>query len=110
MPATEHPGLPSPFFFGHPFARPQSLLVLSRRAPTASPQDVLRARFGLTLAEAEIAVAVAKGLTTAEIAAMRQASPHTVRNQIRSVLDKMGARHRIDVARTLAELTVSDRP
>ncbi|WP_207102434.1 helix-turn-helix transcriptional regulator [Paracoccus shandongensis] len=97
------PGLPSPFFGGHCFARPRILFVLSRLVEVPSRLLHLQSRFGLTPAEAEVAAAIAQGLTTAEIALARQASLHTVRNQIRSVLAKMDARHRIDVARILAQ-------
>jgi len=95
--------LPSPFFGGHSFSRPRMLFLLSRAAGEPSRIPGLRSRFGLTPAEAEIARAIAQGLTTAEIAMARQTSLHTVRNQIRSVLGKMEARHRIDVARILAQ-------
>lgn len=79
-------------------------IVLVLSPPPRPPSDtVLRLRFGLTPAEVEIAAAVAEGLSTAEIALARRASLHTVRNQIRSVLAKMDARHRIDVARILAQ-------
>lgn len=97
------PGLPSPFFGGHCFARPRILFVLSRPVEAPSRLSHLQSRFDLTPAEAEVAAAVAEGLSTAEIARTRQASLHTVRNQIRSVLAKMDARHRIDVARILAQ-------
>ena len=105
----ENSGLPSPFFGGYCFARPRILLVLSRRQqPPLSA--LVQSRFRLTRAEAEIAVAIAQGMTTDEIAVARHVSRHTVRNQIRSVLDKMAARRRIDVARTLARMTAADRP
>lgn len=95
---------PSLFFGGHPLARPRVLFLLSRPRPERSAQMLLQSRFGLTAAEAGIAEAVAQGRTTAEIAAARQVSLHTVRNQVRAVLDKTGARHRVDVARILARL------
>lgn len=100
---------PSPLFAAHRPAGPWILFLLSRR-PQPSAPDLLRFRFGLTPAESHIAAAIAQGMTTAEIAAARQASLHTVRNQIRSVLDKMDARHRIDVARALAQMQSPDRP
>lgn len=105
--AEENPRLPSPFFGGTSFAGPRNLFLLSKPRQAAPPQMVLQVRFGLTSTEAEIATAIAKGRSTNEIAAERQVSHHTVRNQVRAVLDKMDARHRIDVTRMLMQMNKS---
>jgi DNA-binding CsgD family transcriptional regulator len=99
--AADGLALSSPFFGRHGLARPRTLFLLSLPRTSSIPTAALQARFGLTNAEAQIAFAIAQGLTTAEMAERRQVSLHTVRNQVRTVLTKMEARHRIDVARIL---------
>lgn len=100
----EHIYLPSPFFGGCQFSKAGNLFLLSKQIQAAPLQKVLQARFGLTSTEVKIAEAISSGQSTEEIAAARQVSRHTVRNQVRSVLDKMDARHRIDVTRILMNI------
>lgn len=74
------------------------------------PTIVLNEKYQLTAAEAAVAVLVHQGQSTREIAEARQVSVHTVRNQIRVVLDKMDARHRSDVTRLVMQaLAVKQR-
>ena len=101
----ENTCLPSPIFGGCQFSKDGNLFLLSKQIQAAPLERVLQARFGLTSTEAEIAKAISSGQSTEEIAAARHVSRHTVRNQVRSVLDKMDARHRIDVTRILMNLT-----
>lgn len=76
----------------------------SAAVPTAqSASDDLRQRFGLSASETAIARLLAEGLGTAEIAARRQVTRNTVRNQIQSVLTKMGVGSRIDAVRILLQ-------
>lgn len=78
-------------------APPKSILVLP--APRPAPTRVTPfAEYGLTLAEAEVVARLANGMTPVEIAADRQASVHTVRNQIKSALGKTGMRRQSDLA------------
>lgn len=85
----------------------QLAFVLSRQqADKAAPEldaDMARMRlierYRLSPAEAEVALLIAQGRATAQIAQARQVSVHTVRNQVRAVLDKMQARHRGDITR-----------
>lgn len=78
-----------------------TVFVITRDGREASWQHRLAARFGLSGAETRIALLLAEGLTTAQIAEARQARVHTVRNQIRTILHKMEARHRSDVVREI---------
>ena len=103
------PHLPSPFFGGHQLSHPRILIVLSRDSTGVSLLTRLQSQFRLTRAEAEIAEAIAEGRSTTEIAAMRQASLHTVRNQIRSVLAKLGVRDRVGAAGVLAQMKAVPR-
>lgn len=79
-------------------------LVLSDLSPAQSPAQILQRQFGLSTAEAEVAMRLSAGMDTEEIAAQRGSSRNTVRNQIQSVLTKMGARHRGDVIRIISRL------
>jgi DNA-binding CsgD family transcriptional regulator len=79
-------------------------LVIERSDMQPRPADRLRQTFGLTLAEAEVALSLVEGRTTDEIADLRRTSRNTIRNQIQSVLSKMDARTRGDIIRTLSRL------
>ena len=54
-------------------------------------EEMLRALFGLTRAEARVAIAITQGETSRQVAATLGVSVHTVRNQLQSVLEKTGA-------------------
>jgi DNA-binding CsgD family transcriptional regulator/pimeloyl-ACP methyl ester carboxylesterase len=69
-------------------------------------KDVLREAFGLTLAEARVADAAARGLTAPEIATLNTVSVHTVRAQLDTALIKTGVRRATDLARIVCELSV----
>jgi DNA-binding CsgD family transcriptional regulator/PAS domain-containing protein len=59
----------------------------------------IRALFGLTSAEASLASEIAGGMSLAEIADARNISRHTVRNQLKSIFAKTGARAQADLVR-----------
>ncbi|PZW39013.1 LuxR family transcriptional regulator [Humitalea rosea] len=65
------------------------LRLLGTRQPSA---DALRQAFGLGLAEAEVALLTAQGLTAEEVAERRGTSVLTVRSQIRVLLMKTDTR------------------
>lgn len=52
---------------------------------------MLRSRFGLSLAEAEIAIAITDGADLRAVAAARGVSIQTVRSQLKSIFRKTGA-------------------
>jgi DNA-binding CsgD family transcriptional regulator len=69
---------------------------------------VLQQLFGLTAAEA--VVALAAGRSAEEIAAERRVSVPTVCTQIRQILAKIGALHLCDLVRLLAGLATVQPP
>ncbi len=73
-----------------------------RRAPV--DRFLAAAIFGLTPAEAAVAVAVAEGRAPAEIAAEHGVARSTIRAQLNSVFAKMGVSRQAGVAATLATL------
>lgn len=68
----------------------QALVTLRHLGQVPACQRRVAALFGLTRAEADVAVAVAGGQGVAEIAAGRGVSPGTVQGQVRSALNKAG--------------------
>lgn len=75
---------------------PLTVLILKAAAPAQPAEHVARS-LGLTLGEAEIAVALVEGKTPREIAALRGTSLHTVRNQIKSAMAKAECRRQSDL-------------
>jgi DNA-binding CsgD family transcriptional regulator len=59
----------------------------------------IRSLFGLTRAEASIAVELAQGLSLYEIADTLVISRHTARNHLKHIFEKMGAHRQTDVVR-----------
>ncbi|SMO60275.1 regulatory protein, luxR family [Paracoccus laeviglucosivorans] len=86
-------------FRGAGWPERQLTFVISRQDVTRTPVRILNDRFRLSAAESAIAILIAEGHSTSEIADTRQASLHTVRNQIRAVLQKMDVRDRGGIIR-----------
>ena len=55
-------------------------------------------RKGLTQAERDVALAVARGLSNAQIGKERQASPRTIANQVAAIMKKLGVSSRAELA------------
>ena len=69
---------------------------------SADALDAIQEAYGLTAAEADVAMGLAKGQTPADIAEERETSIHTVRTQIKNILAKTDARSIPDMVRTLS--------
>ena len=69
--------------------------------PTRSWKALLHGRYGLTSAEAEVALLVLEGARPDDIAKRRRSTLNTARTQLKSVLDKVGARSQTDLVRVL---------
>ena len=78
--------------------------VSSRRASDRSPLDALCKRYSLTAHEMKTVIRLADGLSPREIADERSVSIHTVRNQKKSAMTKMGVRSQIEVGRLVEAL------
>ena len=87
------------------FSRAAAILVLTKasEAPTQAT-SLLQALFDLSATEADIAARIAAGRTAEQIALADAKSIDTVRNQVKSVLQKTGCRRQLDLARLLAQL------
>lgn len=66
------------------------LVTVAAPRPASNTLALLQESFGLTAAEAAVALDIAKGFSATEIGAIRGASANTVRVQINSVLHKTG--------------------
>ncbi|HET7811600.1 MAG TPA: helix-turn-helix transcriptional regulator [Steroidobacteraceae bacterium] len=82
------------------------VLVLARSASHDEERRaaVLRATYGLTPAEVEIAMALARGAKAQAIAQARGVSVGTVRVQIKSLLAKAGVNRQVELLARLAQL------
>jgi len=70
----------------------------------ALPSETLRLLFGLTPAEARLALAMLDGQSLAEAADLHRVGRETVRSQMKAVLQKTGARRQPELVRLLAGL------
>ena len=64
--------------------------------------EILQALYGLTAAEARLAVAVGRGWELSSLADARGVSTETVRSQLKAVFAKTGVNRQIDLVRLLA--------
>lgn len=72
--------------------------------PLSTPRasaDVLREWFGLTAAEARVALSIAEGLSVKEIAERAGTTFETVRNQLKTVFSKVGVHRQAELVRLL---------
>ncbi|MBV9418623.1 MAG: hypothetical protein JO348_02505, partial [Alphaproteobacteria bacterium] len=94
-----------------PFAqkdRPGALvLIADPGAGQSVRRDDLVALYGLTVAEAELALLLARGVQLHAAAAMRGVKPSTVRSQLLSILQKMQISRQADLTRILGSLPLS---
>ena len=82
-------------------------LIVLREANMAGvpPARMLQTMYGLTPAEAAVAVDIAAGLTLVEIAHKQGTSKLTLRNQLASVMAKMGVHRQAEVTATVLSLS-----
>ncbi|MGE0279595.1 MAG: helix-turn-helix transcriptional regulator [Rhizobiaceae bacterium] len=87
------------------FARASAILVLTKpsREPTKAV-PLLQALFDLSPAEAALAARIAAGQTVGGIAAADGRNSGTLRNQLKSVMHKIGCARQADLSRILAQL------
>ncbi len=84
------------------FGRDHGVIVtLERQAESALTDAELRARFGLTARELEVAFHVAEGLSNQSLAETLGVSFFTARNHVERVLTKLGAQNRAQVGALL---------
>lgn len=81
------------------------LMLVPRRDLPAPDLGPIRMAFGLSAAESKLLSALIEGRSLTEFARREALSAHTVRNQLKSVFSKVGARRQVElVARVIAAL------
>ena len=70
------------------------LLVVERRAARRLTSDNVQQRFGLSPRQAEVALLMAQGHTTADMAKILELTTHTVRHHAEQVLQRLNVRTR----------------
>jgi DNA-binding CsgD family transcriptional regulator len=92
---------------GDLFFRALAVLVITRRRPAAAASGALLEQlYDLSHAEARVALAVTAGSSLRKIASSSRTSIHTVRNQMKAVLEKTGAEGQTDLVTLLLGLTL----
>lgn len=86
-------------------SRAQLLAAIDGRGGDAVPSDRTRSSSELSRREREVALLLADGFSNREIASMLSISPHTVKNHVHHILDKLHATRRGDVGRRMLART-----
>lgn len=94
-------GEPDPVF-GRP--RMAMVCITDLERDVRPPHDALRTLFGLTQAEARLAVAVFEGLSLPEAADRFAVSVHTVRFQLARIFDKTGVARQAELVKLMMRL------
>ncbi|MWD29986.1 hypothetical protein E0K89_021145 [Aquicoccus sp. SCR17] len=82
--------------------RPSLLVCLVEEAEAHDPADALMATYGLSTAQAEVALLLAEGLSLREIAERRETAVNTTRNQVRAIAERMGLSRQAEIALAVA--------
>jgi len=86
------------------YEHPDVIVFIRKMGVTVDHATQLRARFGLTPAEARLAEAIGRGVTLMAYAAQRSISITTVRSQVRALLEKTQETNLRTLAALLARL------
>jgi len=82
--------------------RPVLVMLVTPDRKSPVNEEIIRAVFGITPAEASLASALALGMSANEYADKKNLSRNTVRVQTQAILSKMGARKQSDISRLMA--------
>ncbi len=100
LPGLVGPGIPQLILDDNSYA-----VVFPAEDQTVRLWSSLRESFGLTPAEVRLASRLREGLTLTEAAGEMALSINTVRNQLRSIFEKMGLSRQGDLIRALGDLS-----
>ena len=89
----------SPFGILLGSTEPCFLIAVSGERNGTEVHSALRARYGLTEREALVALHIADGLATRDIAEEHEVSVHTVRNQLKAAMSKLDVHRQSDLVR-----------
>jgi DNA-binding CsgD family transcriptional regulator len=85
---------------------PVAMLLVRDAERDIGGAEVLQTLFGLTPAEARLAYELARGSDLEQIAALKAVSMHTVRSQLKSVLQKTGMRRQSELVALVLRHTI----
>jgi len=80
------------------------LFIIDPANKAGVPVTWLMDAYGLTLAEAKVALAVSSGLSVPETANQLHLSPNTIKTQLRNVFSKSGVNRQAELARLIASI------
>lgn len=80
------------------------LFIIDAANKAGIPATVLMDAYGLTPAEARIALAISSGLSIPETAKALRLSPNTIKTQLRGVFSKSGLSRQTELARMIASI------
>ena len=86
------------------FAKAGAIVVVTSAVDRAGTPALLQVLFDLTAAEAALAQEIGQGRSLADIAARNGRTINTLRNQLKSVLEKTGCRRQAELTLLLARL------
>jgi DNA-binding CsgD family transcriptional regulator len=113
MRAAHEDGVPAPrarlrtrrgvwlLLHGAPLAGSDQLALIIEPAKSSDVAPLIVEAYGLSARELEVARAVARGLRTAEVAAQLHLSPHTVRDHLKALYEKVGVSSRGELVHKL---------
>lgn len=87
------------------YRSPRILIECLALGPSRSVEQRLQQTFGLTVAEAQVALMLSEDRELIDIATCRCVAVETVRSQLRSILKKLGVARRTGVAQIVARLS-----
>ena len=80
------------------------LFIIDAANKAGIPASVLMDAYGLTPAEAKVALAISSGLSIPETAKALRLSPNTIKTQLRGVFSKSGLSRQTELARMIASI------
>lgn len=95
----------SPFVSGLvevPFRVTATVYIRDSQAKTAKPTDRFQSLYGLTKAEAKLAMLLVEGCNISDAAETNRVTRETVRSQLKAVFQKTGTRRQAELVRLLA--------
>ena len=90
-------------------AREAGIFIAQRKSMNIQAESI-KSLFGLTSAEAELALQLINGTSMSEYAKIKGVSNNTLRTQLRSIFDKTGTNRQPDLVSLLLTSTASLRP
>jgi DNA-binding CsgD family transcriptional regulator len=96
----------APIYFGAGGGRRAALWILNTTAPAQPSEELLAALFGLSRAEARLAIGLLMGRSASEYARQAGVGVATIRSQLHSIFSKTGVRRQAQLVALLSKVPV----